>query len=113
LTVVVFTAGLAAPRRDAPMPLPPGRGELLVDHFKWVGESAGAARANFYVLQPADIRVSAEGWKETIAGRDYLGSDNPLEGIEHLAGVTKAVRLPLDAKGTASLERVALESSGY
>jgi len=113
LTVILFTAGLAAPRRDAPMALPPGRGELLVDHFKWIGESAGAARANVYLLQPADIKVSAEGWKETIGGRDYLGSDNPLEGIEHLAGVTKGVRLPLDAKGTASLDRVALESSGY
>ena len=113
LTVILFTAGLAAPRRDAPMALPPGRGELLVDHFKWIGETAGAARANFYVIQPADIKVDAAGWKETIGGRDYLGSDNPLEGIEHLAGVSNAVRLPLDAKGTASLDRVALESSAY
>ena len=113
LTVILFTAGLAAPRRDAPMALPPGRGELLVDHFKWIGEAAGAARANFYVLAPADIKVDAAGWKETIAGRDYLGSDNPLEGIEHLAGVTKGARLPLDATGTDALARVALESSAY
>ena len=94
------------------MAMAPGRGELLVDHFKWIGEAAGAARANFYVFQPADVKVDTAGWKETIAGRDYLGSDNPLEGIENLAGVTRAVQLPLDAKGTAALDRVALEIVG-
>lgn len=113
LTVVLFTAGLAAPRRDAPMALPPGMCELLVNHFQRITVTASAARANFYVLQPADIGFSAGGWRESIAGTSFLGSDNPLEGIEHLAGSTGAARLALDAIGTASLLRVARESAAY
>ena len=55
VTLVLFTAGLAAPRRDAPMGLSPGMCELPVEHFRRVATAAGAARANFYVLQPADV----------------------------------------------------------
>jgi hypothetical protein len=113
LTVVLFTAGLAAPRRDAPMALAPGMCELLVNQFRRVAVAASAVRANFYVLQPADIGMSASAWRETIAGTGHLGSDNPLEGIEHLAGVTGAARLPLDATGTGALLRVARESSSH
>jgi hypothetical protein len=113
LTVALFTAGLAAPRRDAPMALAPGMCELLVSHFERITVTAGAARANVYVLQPADVAMSAAGWRETIAGRDFLGSDNPLEGIEHFAGATGGVRLALDGTGSASLLRVARESAAY
>jgi hypothetical protein len=113
LTVVLFTAGLAAPRRDAPMALAPGMCELLVNDFRRVAVSASAVRANFYVLQPADIGMSGSAWRATIGGVGDRGSDNPLEGIEHLAGVTGAARLPLDAAGTGSLLRVARESSAH
>ncbi len=113
LTVVLFTAGLAAPRRDAPMAMAPGMCELTVNHFQLISAAAGAARSNFYLLQPSDIGFNAGGWRESIAGSDFLGSDNPLEGIEHLAGTTGAVRLALDATGTGSLLRVARESSAY
>jgi len=113
LTVVLFTAGLAAPRRDAPMALAPGMCELLMHHFERITVTAGAARANVYVLQPADIAMSASAWRESISGRDYLGSDNPLEGIEHFAGATGAARLALDGTGSASLLRVARESAAY
>ena len=51
--------------------------------------------------------------RPTFGGAGDRGSDNPLEGIEHLAGVTGGTRLPLDATGTASLLRVARESSAY
>src|SRR5204862_1926580 len=51
--------------------------------------------------------------RENIAGVGSGGSDNPLEGIEALAGVTGAARLSLDATGTASLVRVAKETSAY
>lgn len=113
LTVVLFTAGLAAPRRDAAMAEAPGMCELLVSHFQHVTIAAGAARANFFVVQPDDVGVGAQRWRESIGGTGYLGSDNPLEGIENLAGVTGGVRLPLNATGTASLLRVAKESSAY
>ncbi len=113
LTVVLFTAGLAAPRRDAPMARAPGMCELPVGHFQMITAAAGAARANVYVLQPSDIGFSAGGWTESIAGTSFLGSDNPLEGIEHLAGATGAVRLALDGTGTESVARVIRESSWY
>ncbi len=113
LTVVLFTAGLAAPRRDAPMPMAPGMSELRVDHFQHVTASAGAARALFYMITPADVEMRAGGYNETIGGRGYTGSDNPLEGIENLAGSTGAARLPLNATGTDSLLRVARETSAY
>jgi hypothetical protein len=113
MTVVLFTAGLAAPRRDAALAEAPGMCELLVNHFQRVTVAAGAARANFFVVQPDDVGMAAQRWKESIGGTGYLGSDNPLEGIESLAGVTGAVRLPLNATGSASLLRVAKESSAY
>ena len=113
LTVVLFTSGLAAPRRDAALAEAPGMCELLVNHFQRIAVVAGTARANFFVVHPDDVAVAAKGWRESIGGTGYLGSDNPLEGIENLAGVTGGVRLPLNATGTASLLRVARESSVY
>jgi hypothetical protein len=113
LTVVLFTAGLAAPRRDAPMLAGPGMCELLVNHFERITLTAGEARANLFVVIPDDLGSSGERWRESIGGTGYLGSNNPLEGIEHLEGSTRAVRLPLDATGTRALLRVARESSAY
>jgi hypothetical protein len=91
----------------------PGMCELLIDLFRHVGTAASAARENVYVMQPADIGLRTSVARPTIGGTGDLGSDNPLEGIEHLAGVTGGIRLPLDATGTASLLRVARESSSY
>jgi len=113
LTVVLFTAGLAAPRRDAPMALGPGMCELLVNDFERITVAAGAARANVFVVQPDDLGTAGERWRDSIGGVGFLGSNNPLEGIEHLAGSTGGVRLPLDATGTRALLRVASESSAY
>ena len=64
-------------------------------------------------MQPADIGIGASLPRPTPGGVGDIGSDNPLEGIEHLAGVTGGARLPLDATGTGSLLRVAKESSAY
>jgi hypothetical protein len=113
LTLVLFTAGMAGPRRDAPMGLMPGMCELVVDQFRHVATAASAARANFYVMQPADVGMGTASARPTLGGVGDRGSDNPLEGIEHLAGVTGGARLSLDATGTASLLRVAKESSAY
>jgi hypothetical protein len=113
VTLVLFTSGLAAPRRDAPLGLMPGMCELLVDQFRKVATVAGAARANLYVMHPADVGLGTTAARPTIGGTGDIGSDNPLEGIEHLAGVTGAARLPLDAAGTGSLLRVARETSAY
>jgi hypothetical protein len=112
-TLILLTAGMAGPRRDAPMGILPGMCELQVDLFRQVGAAASAARANVYVLQPADIGIRSSLPRSNIAGVGDNGSDNPLEGIEHFAGVTNGSRLSLDAAGTASLLRVAKESTAY
>jgi hypothetical protein len=112
-TVVLLTAGLASPRRDAPMALAPGMCELQADLFKRVGAAAGVARANFFIAQPDDIVGIGGFGSETISGTGFNGSDNPLGGIEDLAGVTRAVRLPLTALGSEALTRVDAESGTY
>jgi hypothetical protein len=62
---VLFTAGLAALRRDAPMGLSPGMCELPVEHFRRVATAAGAAqpplrlsnlRTGLALLLEADVR---------------------------------------------------------
>jgi hypothetical protein len=91
----------------------PGKCEVLVNHFQYITVTAGAAHARFYVISPADIGMGATDWRESIGGIDNLGSDNPMEGIEHLAGATGAARVPLDATGSGSLLRIARETSAY
>jgi len=112
-TVVLFTAGLAAPRRDAPFARAPGMCELQSDLFRRVGVAAGVARANFYIAQPDDIVAPSGADRESLSGSDNVASSNPLAGIENLAGVTRAVRIPLVAQGTGALDRVARESASY
>lgn len=112
-TVVLFTAGLAAPRRDAPFARAPGMCELQSDLFYRVGAAAGAARANFYIAQPDDVRAPSGADRESLSGSDNVATSSPLAGIENLAGVTRGVRLPLTAQGTGALDRVARESSSY
>ena len=112
-TVVVFTDGMAAPRRDAAMTMAPGMCELPVDQFKRLTAVASAAGASFYTVVPADITTTRSPARETIAGAGYLGSDNPQEGIEHFEGVTGGTRLALDASGTGSLGRLMRESAAY
>jgi VWFA-related protein len=112
-TVIFVSSALAGPRRDAPVTLAPGVCELTVDHFKHVGESASAARAHFYVVQPEDVAVPAGLLVENIAGTGFTGSDNPIEGLEHLSGVTGGHRLALLSSSDNNLLRVAREISGF
>ncbi|HEY7498459.1 MAG TPA: hypothetical protein VH740_08095 [Vicinamibacterales bacterium] len=112
--VVFVTSGMAGPRRDNVVMLAPGMCELTVDMFAQVGAAAGAGRASFYVLQPEDLMIKpGANQTENIAGVGFRGSDNPLEGIEHLAGVTGAPRLHLSATGETTLVRIARETSSY
>src|SRR4029079_9581583 len=64
-TVVVFTAGMAAPRRDAAMAMAPGMCELGIDQCKRITAVASAARAAFYVVVPADIGMSGSAFRES------------------------------------------------
>ena len=112
--VLFVTSSMAGPRRDAAVSLAPGMCELTVDVFAQLGAAAGAGRAMFFVIQPEDLMIRpGVVATETIAGANFKGSDNPLEGIEHLAGVTGAERLSLAATGDATLVRIARETSAY
>jgi VWFA-related protein len=113
VTIMFITGGLAGPRRDAPVTMAPGMCELTSDMFEQVGVAAGASRANFYVIQPGDMMATPGVQRENIAGADFRGSDNPLEGIEHLAGVTGGRMLPLTGSAEGGLERVLRESASY
>ena len=113
-TVIFITAGLAPPRRDAPMTMAPGMCELRSETFVQVGVAAGAARARFYIVQPGDLmRSGGTVARENIAGAGYLGSDNPVEGIEHLAGVTGAKMLNLTGSAETALGRILRETSAH
>ena len=114
LTVMFITGALAAPRRDAPVSMAPGVCELRQDLYREVGEAAGAARAHFYVIQPGDNMAKPTIQEmENIAGSNYRGSDNPIEGIEHLVGVTGGIMLPLTNNADGALGRVVRETASY
>jgi len=110
-SVVFFTGGMAGPRRDAIATRAPGMCELTAEQFNRVGRAAGSARANFYVVHPSDLVSTVQ--TETISGTGFVGSDNPLEGIEHLAGVTGGRRLPLSSAGGSAVARIAKETAAH
>jgi VWFA-related protein len=113
-TAVIFvTGGLAAPRRDAAVTMAPGMCELVVDSFKEVGAAAGVARAQFYIVPPAEIMSLGTIARENIAGTGFRGSDNPLEGLEQLLGVSGGKLLNLGAAGDSAFDRILRESAAY
>ena len=111
MTLLFFSTGMAGPRRDAPVTLAPGMCELNKDKFEQVAVAAARARANIYVIQPDDAAMRTTQ-TENIAGFGFTGSDNPLEGLENLAGVTGGERLHL-ATSADALGRVLLQSAAY
>jgi hypothetical protein len=113
-SVVVFlSAGLAPPRRDAPQTMAPGMCELRLDAFREVGDAAGVARAQFYVVPPVDIMSTGSVLRENIAGVGATGSDNPVEGIEQLLGVTGGKLLNLGAGERSAFDRILGETAAY
>ncbi|HEY7476192.1 MAG TPA: hypothetical protein VH679_14330 [Vicinamibacterales bacterium] len=112
--VLFFSTGMVGPRRDSPITRAPGMCELTPQHFVKVGTAAAAARAHFYVVRPDEPAVRPGALlTETIAGAGFTGSENPLEGLENLAGVTGGHRLSISGGGETTLVRVARETSGY
>lgn len=112
-TIVFVTGGLAAPRRDAPVTMAPGMCELPVGLYQQIGSLAGAARGRFYIVQPVDLFNTGTVARENIAGAGFRGSDNPIEGIEHLAGVTGGKILALTGSPGGALGRVLRETSAH
>ena len=113
-TVLLVSAGLAPPRRDAAAALGPGMCELTTDDFEQVGNAASAARAHFFLIQPEELAATTGGSTvETIGGSGFTGSANPLAGLEHLAGVTGGQRFQLTNDRDSGLERVARQTAGH
>ena len=111
--VLLVTAGLAAPRRDAPVTLAPGMCELSLESYREVGAAAGRARAQLYVIPPKEILQTGTVQRENIAGTGFQGSDNPVEGIEQLLGVTGGRLFNIGGSGTGAFDRVLAESAAY
>jgi len=111
--VMLVSAGLAAPRRDAVATMAPGMCELTLDSFREVGAAAGRARAQFYIVQPADIMVQGTIARENIAGTGFRGSDNPVEGMEQLLGVTGGKLLNIGGGADTAFDRILQESASY
>jgi VWFA-related protein len=113
-SIVMFvTAGLAGPRRDSAISMAPGMCELTLESFRFVGTAAGAARAQFYIVQPQDIMQTGEIARENIAGTGFRGSDNPLEGMEQLLGVTGGKLLNVGGGTATAFDRILRESASY
>lgn len=115
-TVALLTGGLVGPRSDT---FGSARGaigsgsigvcELTADHFEEVAQTAAAAHAQFFVIQPeSDFGTSGE--QSTAL---FGGNVNPQVGLEHLAGVTGTQVLKSTRAGNDSLTRVARETSAY
>jgi VWFA-related protein len=112
-TVIYLTASLFGPRRDSAVSRAPGMCELTTEHFQRVGRTAAAARAHFYIVQTEDLVGRASASSENIAGAGFSGSENPLEGMENLAGVTGGTRLSLARAGDNSLVPIARATASF
>jgi hypothetical protein len=112
-TIMFISATEYGPRRDAPSTLAPGRCELTTQVFERMGNAAAQARAHFWVIQPEQIMNRGSIASETIGGAGFSGSENPLEGLEHIAGVTSAERLSLSTAGDETLVQIARETTAY
>jgi VWFA-related protein len=112
-TVIYLTASLFGPRRDSAVTRAPGMCELTVEHFQRVGRMAASARAHFYIVQTEDLVGRGQLASENIAGAGFAGSENPLEGMENLAGVTGGTRLSLSRAGDQSLVPIARATASF
>ena len=112
-TVMLLTGGLVGPRSDtfgSTAGQQIGTGsigvcELTPEHFKAVGDTASAVRAQFYVIQPEGDLGSAGAASTALFG----GNVNPQVGLENLAGVTGGQVM----RSATSISRVARETSAH
>jgi hypothetical protein len=87
--------------------------ELTTEHFQRVGRMAASARAHFYIVQTEDLIGRGQIASENIAGAGFAGSENPLEGMENLAGVTGGTRISLSRAGDQSLIAIARSTASF
>jgi hypothetical protein len=110
-SVLFISASLYGPRRDAPVMTAPGMCEITTRDYQLVGAAAAKARAHFSVIKSDDQPSPAQ-----LVTADFgsQGSDHPLVGFEHLAGVTGGRQLVLlTSAGDAALLPIAQETTAY
>jgi VWFA-related protein len=117
-TFVLLTGGLAGPRSDTVRAVAGGASsvrstvgmcELTPDLFQQVGNAVAQVRAQFYVVQAEHNLSGGSGETNAFFG----GNDNPLVGMEHLAGVTGGQVLHLASNTENALGRIARETSAH
>ena len=114
ITLVFVSSGLMGPRRDSGPTRAPGPCEITTDEFERVGRATATSRAQVFLLRPENIMDNRRpGAPENIAGVGFTGSDNPLEGLESLAGVTGGQTLHLENTQEDGMMRIARQTSSY
>jgi hypothetical protein len=100
--VVFFSGQMSPPHGVQAAPVPTAglqsfsRCQIRPEQFKQVSAAAATARAQFYIVQP-ELSVTPQ----------------TRAGLEHLAGVTGGLLLPLGGGDGSALARVTRESAGY
>jgi hypothetical protein len=110
-SVLFVSASLYGPRRDSAYMSAPGMCEITTRDYQLVGAAAARARGHFFVVKSDDQPSPAQ-----LVTTDFRtqGSDHPLVGFEHLAGVTGGRQLVLlTAAGDAALLPIAQETTAY
>ena len=110
-SVLFIGASLYGPRRDAAVRQVPGMCEISVRDFQLVGAAASKARAHFHVIQSDDQPAQVQ---MVTADFNMQGSDHPLAGLEHLAGITGGRQMTLlSSAGDGALLPVIQETMAY
>jgi hypothetical protein len=114
-TLLVFSASMYGPRRDAPARLPPGMCEISVRDFDNVAYKAARARAHFFVIQADDQPMLARAITPASgSGGGADTSEHPLAGLEHLTGITGGRKMVLlTSAGDTVLLPILQETSAY
>jgi hypothetical protein len=113
-SIVLVSAGILNPRRDAPMNAPPGPCEIRQIYFQEVSTSASVARAHIYVVQPDDLKMDSarQVFADPTASR-FAGADEDRAGLESLAGVSAGDFTRIVGPDDLTLTNLARNLTGY
>ena len=112
--VVLLSAGVLNPRRDAPMDGPPGPCEIRQVYFQEVSTAASVVRAHLYVVQPDDLKMDSprQVFTDPTASR-FSGANEDRAGLESLAGVTGGDFMRVVGPDDSTLTNLARGFTGY
>jgi hypothetical protein len=113
-SIVLVSAGVLNPRRDAPMNGPPGPCEIRQVYFQDVSTAASVARAHIYVVQPDDLKMDSPRsvFVDPTASR-FAGADEDRAGLESIAGVSAGDFMRIVGPDDQTLTHRARGFTGY